>query len=86
MLPRFGHLAVKSKIGPKIQRTAWFNQTLARRYTSLHLLFESLSSLPFAEYVPSHLPPTCGGDLNNDVAISVGDILLMLGQFGNICN
>ena len=31
-------------------------------------------------------PPTCGGDLDNDGAISVGDILLMLGQFGNICN
>ena len=30
--------------------------------------------------------PTCGGDLDNDGAISVGDILLMLGQFGNICN
>jgi hypothetical protein len=52
----------------------------------LHLLFESLSSLPFAEYVPSYLPPTCGGDLDNNGAISVGDILMMLGQFGNICN
>jgi len=30
--------------------------------------------------------PTCNADLDNDGAIAVGDILMMLGQFGNVCN
>ena len=34
MLPRFGHLAVKSKIGPKIQRTVWRRQTQVLKYDS----------------------------------------------------
>lgn len=33
-------------------------------------------------------PPasTCAADLDSDGAVSVQDILMMLGQFGNICN
>ena len=30
--------------------------------------------------------PTCAADLDSDGAVSVQDILMMLGQFGNICN
>jgi hypothetical protein len=50
--------------------------------------FWVLQGAPLIDLPPCLVVPenACSGDLNGDQLVGVGDILLLLGQFGNTCN